>query len=225
MYINKEEIEKRILEELDKIVFYNGKKINEILPLEERLLLVTSINNTLPYSLPDLVNKYYQTIDGYNVFTSKSLYFHLLEEVLELGIELSVPIEDIYAKTISRVSQLFREQGLKKCSSFQDIESKNEKIVGQLSKTSVLLSFLTNTLNISDILYDAILEVDKSLYTKICQSIDEVKETVKICKESNIDVTTKDLGNNKFVIIRNDSNKIVKPVGYKKPTFINLIKK
>ncbi len=63
MYLTKEQIEARIFEALDDTVFYNGKRLDEILPIEERALICVNIMENLPPTMPDIITKYHKDRD------------------------------------------------------------------------------------------------------------------------------------------------------------------
>ncbi len=221
MYIHSQEIEKRIIEELDNIVFYNGKTIDEILPIQDKLLIATSISNSLPDTLPDMIRKYHKVFNDVKYYEYnecidiRNVYKHLLEEVLLLGIKLMIPIEVMYSNCISIISNLSKN----------NIDTEpifKEQTLHQLSKLSLIVMSIAYLEGFQDSLFDAILITNNSLYDKICQNHDQLLDTIEKCKKAGIKVRTRDLGNNKFVVIK-DSGKIIKPVGYKEPTFDHLI--
>ena len=90
MYLSKQDIEVRIFEALDDIVFYNGKRLDELLPVEERALICASIMEVLPPTLPDIIKKYHKDRKLEDNVNVENVYFHLLEEVIELGFELCI---------------------------------------------------------------------------------------------------------------------------------------
>lgn len=216
MYLSKEQIEVKIFEALDDTIFYNGKRLDEILPIEERALICVNIMENLPPTLPDIITKYHKditTLDGDNINTN-TLYKHLLEEVLELGMRLNIPINNSYFIILNMLSELYKKENI----------VDRELLISQLSKVSIIIGEIADIAHLDEILYDAILITRDSLNNKIC-SLEEVKQTIEEKGLSNSpSIRTKNLGNDKYLIIDEDTGKSIKPVGFKPPDFKHLFK-
>jgi hypothetical protein len=214
MYLTKEQIEVRILEALDDTIFYNGKRLDEILPVEERALICVNIVENLPNTMPDLIKKYHKDRDLKENVSLKSIYFHLLEEVFELGLELNISTREVYIGFFERFTEILKRK---------DKNSTKEGLINELADVSTVIGSIAEYVNMGELLYDAILIVRDSNDTKIC-SLEEVKQTIKEKGLSNSSVRTKNLGNDKYLMIDEVTGKSVKPVGYKPPDFKHLFK-
>ena len=215
MYLTKEQIETRILETFDKIVFYNGRRLDEVLPVEERLLLVTSIMENLPPSIPDVIDKYHKDRNLKEITPLKKIYYHLLEEVIELGVELGISAIDIYLGFSTRFQKI------------QNIIDKEpitkENLLKELADVTTIVASISDFVGMRDLLFDAVLDVRDSNDTKLC-TLEEIEQTIKE-KNLPVDTTrTHSLGNNKFIIIDESTGKTIKPIGYKKPDLSHLFK-
>ena len=216
MYLTKEQIEIRILEALDDTIFYNGKRLDEILPIEERALICVNIMENLPSTMPDLIKKYHKDRNLEEDISIYQVYFHLLEEVIELGFELSVKDSDIYKRFLDNLVKGIQQYKIKPRS--------KEGIINELADVSIIVGSIAEYVNMGELLYDAILIVRDSNDTKIC-NLEEVQQTIKKRNLSNSSsIRTKNLGNDKYLIIDEEAGKSIKPVGYKPPNFKHLFK-
>lgn len=217
MYLTSEQIETRILETFDKIVFYNGRRLDEVLPVEERLLLVTSIMENFPPTMPDLIEKYHKDRELRSNVPLSKVYFHLLEEVIELGKELGYTYNSIYGEFTTRLVDKRDEDNL------NPIRPTKENLLKELADVATIVGSISDYVNMRELLFDAVLLVHESNDTKLC-SIEEVEQTIKE-KDLPISTTrTHSLGNNKFIIIDETTGKTIKPIGYKKPDLSHLFK-
>lgn len=214
MYLSKEQIERRILETFDKIVCYNGKRLDEVLPVEERLLICTSIMQNLPPTMPDIITKYHKDRKLKENISLKDIYFHLLEEVMELGQELGLGNATIYEGLLNRFVKIYKRKSK---------STTKEGLLNELSDVSIIIGSISDYVNMNHLLFDGILEVVRSNDSKIC-NLEQVKETIKEKGLSESSIRTHDLGNNKFIMIDEDTGKTVKPISYRPPNFKHLFK-
>ena len=215
MYLSKEQIEVKIFEALDDTIFYNGRRLDELLPIEERALICVNIMENLPPTMPDIITKYHNDRKLEENLSLNDIYFHLLEEVIELGMELNIDTNTIYEKFFNRFVEIGRRE--------QKLTTK-EGLVNELADVTIIIGSIAKYVNMDEILYDAILIVRDSNNSKIC-SLEEVKQTIEekgLSHSSSI--RTKNLGNDKYLIIDEDTGKSIKPVGFKPPDFKHLFK-
>lgn len=215
MYLTKEQIEKTILETFDKVVFYNGKRLDEVLGVNERLLLVTSISNALPSPLPDLIDEYHKVRKLKENISVENVYYHLLEEVIKLGEQLHISFTDMYMGFTSRFRKVQTEE----------LENKTkETLINELADVATIVGSIADYVDMGELLYDAILIVNESNNTKLC-TLDQVKETIKEKGLSNNpNIRTHDLGNDQYLIVDEELGKSIKPVSFKKANFKHLFK-
>ena len=169
MYLSKEQIEVKIFEALDDTVFYNGRRLDELLPIEERALVCVNIMENLPPTIPDIITKYHNDRKLEENVNVNDVYFHLLEEVIELGIELNVNTNTIYEKFFNRFVEIGRRE--------QKLTTK-EGLANELADVVTIVGSIAKYVNMDEILYDAILIVRDSNDSKIC-SLEEVKQTIE----------------------------------------------
>ena len=99
-----------------------------------------------------------------------------------------------------------------------------EELINELADVSIIVGSIAEYVNMGELLYDAILIVRDSNDTKIC-NLEEVQQTIKKRNLSNSSsIRTKNLGNDKYLIIDEEAGKSIKPVGYKPPNFKHLFK-
>ncbi len=219
MYLTKEQIEARIFEALDDTVFYNGKRLDEILPIEERALICVNIMENLPPTMPDIITKYHKDRDLENNVPLFDIYYHLLEEVIELGIELTLSTENIYMNFLTKYREMIERFETNKLNS-----PSKEGLANELADVTTIVGSIAKYVNMDELLYDAILIVRDSNDSKIC-SLEEVKQTIEVKGLSNSpSIRTKNLGNDKYLIIDENTGKSIKPVGFKPPDFKHLFK-
>lgn len=213
MYLTKEQIEVRLYELLDDIIFPNGTSLDERLAVEEKLQLVTSITRNLPDTMPDIVTKYHKDRKLKYSLPVEKVYFHLLEEVIELGKSLGLKDCTIHDNFIARLIEVFKQNTL----------NNKEEQLHELSDISLIVGSIADYLELGELLYDGILEVMRSNDTKIC-SIEQVKETIQeLGLSNNKNVVTKPLGSGKYLITDEKLGKSIKPVSYRKPDFKHLL--
>lgn len=211
MYLTKEELEVRILEALDDVVFYNGKRLDEILPVEERAQICVDIINNLPMTMPDLITKYHNDRGGDSTFNLKKVYYHLFEEMVELGLELGINDDEIYKG--------FLDSYIYTINKSKNKPTTKENLLRELADVTLIVGHIAKLVNMDDILFDGILSVLRSLNTKLCKSLDEVRETVKEQNLSYSTITTIELGNGKYLMIDSETGKSIKPVSFEPPDF------
>ena len=211
MYLPKSQIEVKVFEAINDTIFYNGKNIDEVLPIEERALICVNVMESLPPTMPDLIRTYHKDRKLGDDVEIEKVYYHLLEEVIELGFELNISRIDIYEQFAIRLNNIPYKS------------NSRESLINELADVSTIVGSIAEYVKMGDILYDAILIVKESNDSKIC-NLEQVEQTVKENNLSNSSVRTKELGNNKYLMVDEDTGKSIKPVGYKPPNFKHLFK-
>lgn len=216
MYLSKEQIEVKIFEALDDTIFYNGRRLDELLPIEERALICVNIMENLPPTMPDIITKYHKERDLEENVSVYNVYFHLLEEVIELGFELGIRDSNIYQNFLDNFVKVFQQYKTK--------HKSKENLINELADVTTIIGSIAKYVNMDELLYDAILIVRDSNDSKIC-SLEEVKQTIQEQGLSNSpSIRNRKLGNDKYLIIDEDTGKSIKPVGFKPPNFSHLFK-
>lgn len=214
MYLSKEQIEVKIFEALDDTIFYNGRRLDELLPIEERVLICVNIMENLPPTMPDIITKYHKDRNLEENLSLKDIYLHLIEEVIELGFELGLELHTLYSGVITRFAHIQKTQKT----------LSKENLINELADVTTIIGSIAKYVNMDELLYDAILIVRDSNDSKIC-SLEEVKQTIEEKGLSNSpSIRTKNLGNDKYIIIDEETGKTIKPVGFKPPNFKHLFK-